>query len=193
MNQFRPFLLIAWVACAALLYFQWVSPTPDAPVAAETTVASATGDVPSADSIPAAGTVPSAPATGPAPAAGTAAAPVAPIRVDTDVLHVEIDPRGGTLVDAELLAYPLDKDAPARKVRLLDTAPSQFSVAQSGLLAGDGPAPTHEAPYRVVGGRDAFAHGREVRRDLVTSAARLGHGRTRTIPARRPDSGPCRR
>ena len=154
MNQFRPFLLIAWLACAALLYFEWNAPPPPAaPVASASPAASVPGAVPTIDSAPA-GTLPASPAApGTGPTAPAAA--VAPITVDTDVLHVEIDPRGATLVDAELLDYPLDKDAPERKVQLLDTAPSHYSVAQSGLVSSAG-GPTHETPMRPVGGRDAF-------------------------------------
>ena len=52
MNQFRPFLLIAWLACAALLYFEWVSPTPEAPVPAASTAVPTGGALPSVDRAP---------------------------------------------------------------------------------------------------------------------------------------------
>lgn len=160
MNQTRSFLLIAWLAVAGLLYMEWTrEPAPPAAAAAAATAATtpaATGvdaTLPTATDVPSA--VPSA--TPAAPHAAAASAPVAPITVDTDVLHLEIDPRGGTLVGADLLAYPVAKDAPERKVRLLDTAGATYSVAQSGLLAVDGGnAPTHDALYRPVGERRAY-------------------------------------
>src|SRR5688500_6655573 len=162
MNQTRSFLLIAWLVVASLLYMEWSrDPAPAAPAAATATATpalpAAAGTLPSVTHVPS--DVPSATAAAPgaAPGAVPESAAVAPITVDTDVLHLEIDPRGGTLVGADLLAYPVDKDAPARKVRLLDTAGSTYSVAQSGLLAvGGGTAPTHDALYRTEGDRRAY-------------------------------------
>jgi YidC/Oxa1 family membrane protein insertase len=152
MNQIRPLLLFAWLGVAALLYMEWTkAPAPAVPAATTAPAAPAAADVPSATTAPLPGTVPSV-ATPDAPA--TAATTVqAPITVDTDVLRVTIDPRGGTLVGADLLRYPVDKDAPETKVRLLDAAPASFSVAQSGLLSNTSAAPNHEAPYVPVGAR----------------------------------------
>ena len=78
------------------------------------------------------------------------------LRVRTDVLDLRVDLRGGNLVGAELLQYPVDKDEPARKVRLFDSDAARFSVAQSGLVATAGNAPNHEAVFRPEGGRTDF-------------------------------------
>ena len=55
------------------------------------------------------------------------------IRVITDVLDVEIGTRGGDIVRADLLAYPVSIKTPDNPFRLLD---DQFRVyiAQSGLI-----------------------------------------------------------
>src|SRR5690606_33332215 len=69
----------------------------------------------------------------------------------TDLLRVEIDPRGGNVVVADLLAYPRqpNQDEP---VRLLDTRPATFFEAQGGLVGVQGStlsAPDHNANYNA--------------------------------------------
>ncbi len=160
MNQTRSFLLIAWLAVAFLFFLEWskgpAAPAPvDVPAA---TTTPATGDTPSAAALPSAGAIPQAPA---ATASGAAApgptASIAPITITTNVLRLQLDPRGGNLVGADLLAYPVTKEQPEAKVRLLDAATSRFSVAQSGLLAVAGSrAPTHEAVFRTEDGRSDY-------------------------------------
>lgn len=164
MNQTRTFLIVAWLAVAFLLYLEW-SKGPVAPAApvvesAELPPPSAPagdGAVPDATAAPSAAALPDAPApaAGPTNTAQTAPSPGL-LRVRTDVLDLRVDLRGGNLVGAELLEYPVDKDAPARKVRLFDNTPSRFSVAQSGLVATAGNAPSHEAVFRPVGGATDF-------------------------------------
>ncbi len=87
------------------------------------------------------------------------AAPARPrIRVLTDVLNIVIDPRGGTLVEATLLDYPVAKDRPDDLVKLLDTTPENLGLVQSGLrAAGEGPEPNHLATF--VGERDRYELG----------------------------------
>ncbi len=68
------------------------------------------------------------------------------ITVRTDVLVMHISLKGGELDQADLLQYPLRKDAPDVPLRLLnqDSANSWY-VLQTGLLSGDSAqmAPTH--------------------------------------------------
>mgnify|MGYP005748804929 CR=1 FL=1 len=168
MNQTRTFLLIAWLAVAFLLFMEWgKGPAPatvaEAPVAELPEPSAAlpdAGAVPDAAAVPDASAVPDAaalpPVAGAAPA--TAAGPASPglLRVRTDVLDLRVDLRGGSLVGAELSQYPVDKDEPARKVRLFDADAARFSVAQSGLVAQAGSAPSHEAVFRPEGGRTDF-------------------------------------
>jgi len=68
------------------------------------------------------------------------------------VLRVEIDPRGGNVVVADLLAYPQQPHQSDHPVRLLDRANATWFVAQSGLIAAQGSAivaPDHTALYQV--------------------------------------------
>ncbi len=85
----------------------------------------------------------------------------APIRVETDVIHVEISPRGGTILAAWLLDYSTVAERPDDPFQLLKPAPPNMFIAQSGLL-GEDPSllPTHEAifqsvqPYYQLGSND---------------------------------------
>ncbi len=56
------------------------------------------------------------------------------IKVTTDVYQLEIDIKGGTLSNLDLLDYPVVKGEEA-KVRLLNSAPEQLFLGQSGLLS----------------------------------------------------------
>ncbi len=82
-----------------------------------------------------------------APAAG-AAAGLAPIAVETDVLRLEISPRGGTVTSVWLKNYPIDPERPEDKFRLFKPEPPNMFIAQSGLLGSDPKSvPTHEAMF----------------------------------------------
>jgi YidC/Oxa1 family membrane protein insertase len=171
MNQTRSFLLIAWLAVAFLLFLEW-NKAPVAPGAAlapppAATAQPAGSDIPDANAlpatadIPAAGDIPGPVAVeaGALPATAAAAPALAPITITTDVLRLKVDPRGASLVGAELLAYPVNKNEPAVKVRLLGTEALHYSVAQSGLIglgASANAAPSHEAVFRAEGGRNSF-------------------------------------
>jgi YidC/Oxa1 family membrane protein insertase len=74
-------------------------------------------------------------------------APSQVISVTTDVLDVEIDLVGGTLVSALLLDYPVKLKEPGNKVRLLTPSGNSMFIAQSGLLSHQ-KAPNHTTPYR---------------------------------------------
>ena len=72
----------------------------------------------------------------------TAAVPVGPepvseqrIRVFTDVLELEISPRGGDLVKALLPEYPVQKNRPDIPVQLLDPTPGGLYVLRTGLTS----------------------------------------------------------
>ncbi|WEN15506.1 membrane protein insertase YidC [Rhodanobacter sp. AS-Z3] len=157
MNQTRTFLMFALLAVAYLLFMAWQK---DYAPAAPSTVAP-TASVPSSDaSVP--GAIPGAAgnATGAAtPAVGTvsteAAAPAQLITVQTDVLKLSVDSRGGSLVHADLLAYP---NAPrTRKAPnppptvLLSSDDAHYSVAQNGLVSSSDTAaadqPNHLALF----------------------------------------------
>ncbi len=65
-----------------------------------------------------------------------------PIRVETDLLRLEISPRGGTILSAWLKDYPVSPKDPETKVRLLKPDPPNLFIAESGLRGPDsGPLP----------------------------------------------------
>jgi YidC/Oxa1 family membrane protein insertase len=98
-----------------------------------------------------------APATGAAtpgaggatPAAAEDAQSAQPLHVATDVLDMVINAKGGELDQADLLEYPLRKDAPHVPVRLLSRAPpDSLYLLQTGLIGAAGEAaPTHLAAW----------------------------------------------
>ncbi|MEK9713254.1 MAG: membrane protein insertase YidC [Thalassolituus sp.] len=60
------------------------------------------------------------------------------INVETDVLKLEIDPRGGEIVSVRLPAYPKSNEQKDVPFTLLEDSPYRTFVAQSGLLGRDG-------------------------------------------------------
>ncbi len=70
----------------------------------------------------------------------------------TDVLDVSIGLKGGELDRADLLQYPLHKDAPNIPVRLFDNRRGDsYYVLQSGLTGSAGEAaPTHLAIWTAA-------------------------------------------
>ncbi len=160
--------MMLWIALAAILYFNydaWMRDygAPSAPASVSQPAASGNqANTPSAPAPTLGDTVPqaAAPAAGLAPAASSPSAAVLPatagaaqgadagtdITVRTDVLEMHINLKGGELDQADLLQYPLRKDAPDVPVRLLnhDNANSLY-LLQTGLLSGDSSqlAPTH--------------------------------------------------
>ena len=72
------------------------------------------------------------------------------VRVTTDVMVVEISVRGGTLVGATMLNYPVAKDQPDTLIQLLSTDSEDLGLIQIGLntgVAGDA-MPSHTALFQ---------------------------------------------
>lgn len=157
MTSTRNILLIALLFIGYLLWMKWdedyntvVAP----PAAADATTASSAsvGDTPNAAPAQAPAATPPAAVPNTDPTSTNAAAPVAPVVVTTDLLRVEIDPRGGNIVVADLLAYPQQPKDFAHPVRLLDNSNATWFVAQSGLIGTQGSAiaaPDHSALYHA--------------------------------------------
>ncbi len=69
--------------------------------------------------------------------------------VETDLLRVEIDTRGGDLRTLYMLDYPVEIDRPDEPLQLLTDDPDRLYVIQGGLVARDLPAPSHHDNWRV--------------------------------------------
>ncbi len=147
--------LILWGLFAIMAYWTWQTwneywaPPPADPTVEETVplvddglsdlpeVSGAATDTDTGDALP---TV-DAPADAPSETA-SAGDQAETIVVTTDIVRVEISTRGGTLVSATMLGYPVDKDDPDTMVQLLSTDSADLGRIRSFLRAGEG----REAP-----------------------------------------------
>ncbi len=87
------------------------------------------------------------------------------ITVETDLLKLEISPRGGTIMSAWLKDYSVSPKDPENKFRLLKPTVPNLFIAQSGLLGGEkDQLPTHEATFS--GKQKSFTLGSE-QKELV--------------------------
>ncbi len=159
MNQTRTFLLLALFAVGYFLFLAWEKDyaplRPSSPVASSSSAAAQTdGSVPVAanDGAAASAAIPSAAPSdaGSSPTAATAQL----ISIRTDVLHLTIDTRGGSLVKTQLLAYP--SLPPTRKLPhpaptvLLDNGEEDYFVAQNGLVSSSDKAPADQPSHQAI-------------------------------------------
>ena len=165
MSSTRSFLFAALALIGFLLWQAWEQDYAPKPVtdAASTAVPAApnatptpgnsvdTPDIPKVTS----SAVPAAIATAPVEAEPEGAQ----VSVETDLLRIVIDTRGGTLAQADLLAYPQDPSDKTKPVRLLDDKSTSYFVAQSGLLSSTGPAPDHRALFNSEKNSYALSSG----------------------------------
>jgi len=160
MGNLRPILIMGLLLLGYLLWVEWqkdYAPAPEVTASAKPSATSPTAIPEMPQEAPAAAEAKAAdlPALPAADASkgldkGPGSAPERTlISVVTDVLKVEIDPLGGTVVSAVLLNYPVDLDQPEVKVRLLQPFGEEMFVAQSGLLSPT-VAPNHTTPYQAV-------------------------------------------
>jgi YidC/Oxa1 family membrane protein insertase len=165
MANLRPVLLMTLVFLGYLLWVEWqrdYGPRSTASAVETFDPGSVPGDadtfsavdpaLPSTDDAPASGedlpSAPTAAATDGGPAATHWVSAEHPtIRVVTDVLDIEIDPVGGSVVSALLLNYPQELESPDVKVHLFSQRGSDFFIAQSGLLSRQA-APNHTTSYQ---------------------------------------------
>ncbi|HEY4356317.1 MAG TPA: membrane protein insertase YidC [Acidobacteriaceae bacterium] len=154
MNQTRNFLFFALLAVSYFLYLAWQKDYSPQPVAAVTAPAADAGNSGVPGAVPA--TIPGTPGNDAAAATKVEGPASQLISVTTDVLHLLIDTRGGSVVRAELLAYP---SAPSTRKTpnpsptvLLDNDSAGYFVAQSGLVSSSDTAaedqPTHQAIFQ---------------------------------------------
>ncbi|KFZ30913.1 membrane protein insertase [Pseudidiomarina salinarum] len=137
MNSPRSILFIAFLVVTFFLYQSWVVDTapgtqPSAQQAQDTQQSPVPEPVDSA--VPEATAISSDAST---------SVPVQtnisqqPVRVITDVLDIHIDPRGGDVVNAQLLEFARTQDSAAR-FELLHSDPNNLYIAQSGLVGTHG-------------------------------------------------------
>ncbi|WP_455365384.1 membrane protein insertase YidC [Kaarinaea lacus] len=173
MENQRLFLFIALSLVILLLYGAWqeqTTPKPEPSVEAplsEQAPASIDQQLPaqaSGQDIPAVTpAAPSQPSTA-APVAQTESGVLAQakrIRVDTDLLVVEIDTTGGDIRKASLKAYPENLKEPDKPVVLFNDSLPRILIAQSGLLASAGQSADHhvvfnspQPEYKLAEGQD---------------------------------------
>ena len=84
------------------------------------------------------------------------------ITVSTDVYQLEIDTKGGTLRNLDLLQYTVNKGEEA-KVRLLDSRGDKLFLGQSGLLTSGSSAklPNHNVSLKAAKSNYTLAIGEE--------------------------------
>ncbi|MEP6483659.1 MAG: membrane protein insertase YidC [Rudaea sp.] len=159
MSSTRSFLLVALAFVLFLNYQAWQQDYGAKPAVATTTSATP-GVAPAASSAE----IPK-PVGAQAPAAATVATSSQPptqttrVQVRTDLLSVEIDTRGAAIAQADLLAYPIDPKEKDHPVRLLDSAPGTFFVAQDGLVSAGAAAPDHQTIFSAENTAYSLADG----------------------------------
>ena len=144
MNQTRSFLLIAWLAVAALLWIEWNKPAPAPSTSMPVATAAAAPGAEGATLAPV-GALPGAPAAGtgaallPAANAAAAASGGAPdlITLESDTLQLQVDLAGGRVLDSQLLQYTVEKMPGSPHVRLLSSGNADWFVADAGLISVD--------------------------------------------------------
>ena len=152
--------LLVWLAFGMMLWFTymaWVEDYGPKPVPEEAApVTEATGEASSDEEL----TLPEIgeDAGTEAPSGSLPGEPAAPttqagdtIRVTTDVMEIEVSPRGGTLISATMLGYPVEKDRPDELVRLLSPERSELGLIRTGLRSAKGESPSHTAMFTVEG------------------------------------------
>lgn len=160
MNQTRTFLMFALLAVAYLLFIAWekdYAPPPPVTAASASSAAtpSADGSVPGA--IPTTATPTASSGTAAAIATNVAHAGQAPsqlITINTDVLRLSVDTRGGSVVHADLLAYPnaprTHKAPNPPPTVLLASDDAHYFVAQSGLVSSSDTAPQDQPNHQAL-------------------------------------------
>ena len=163
MNQARTFLLIAWILVAYLVWDAWQQqfhrPSSE-PSRTAQAVSEGTGSAAQDGSVPefqaGVGNVPA-----PSPGLLETTQPRRRVTVRSDVLELQIDTQGGSLVSADLLGYRQQPDPDSPPVRLLDTDPRAFFVAQSGFTGDRAGLPNHLSPFEADATEVVLADGAE--------------------------------
>ena len=151
MDNLRLILFMTLAFLGMLLYQAWQTdygPAPQTVAENSGQETKSTGDTPDA---PKQADIDSAAPSIPGLEAASTSAGASLVKVRTDTLDVVIDTRGGTIVDARLIEYPVAVNRPDEKYRLLSQRPSDYFIVQSGLLGAEtARTPTHEAVFTAA-------------------------------------------
>ncbi len=165
MNQTRTFLVFAWLALAYFAWLAWeqdhavLQPATIDPIAASKAPStSPTNAVPNPAPAASPASADGTPVPAPISAATLSATPpgkaetpaAAQVTLSNDVLRLHIDPRGASVIGAELLAYGQTADRNSLPVKLLDNDMTDLFVAESGLVSNT-VAPSHQSVFQVEG------------------------------------------
>jgi YidC/Oxa1 family membrane protein insertase len=154
MSNIRLFLLIGLAFVCYSLFQAWQVDYGPKPVTGDAGLgrepeptASAPIDVPPVSSVPNEEAVPQPVTSGQMPVQAPAQADDQLIHIRTDVLDLTLSSRGGDVVQARLLNYPVALRTPDQKVQLLGTQAAYFHIAQSGLLSSSHESPDHRQRF----------------------------------------------
>ncbi len=164
--------LFAWALFGLMLILTWQAWQADYAPRVERAPVTDTGaiefddatDVPDISALPGddVPTLDTEPAVEPAVTAETTVASGRLVEVLTDVLLLRIDPAGGDIVYAELLAYPVSKDRPDEHIVLLSSDPADYGVFRTGLASRDKDnAPNHRATFTSAADRYELRDGQD--------------------------------
>ena len=149
--------LIIWGFFAITAYLTWQTwvqqypPEPVRPAAQTEQLLPAADDPGVLPELPAlSGELPAIDATTSPPPEEPASDDSSVIIVTTDVFEIEINTRGGTLQEATILGYPVAKDRPNEKVKLLNTELRDLGAIRSWLRSNDGAAPDANTLYSAA-------------------------------------------
>ncbi len=90
------------------------------------------------------------------------------ITVITDVLKAEIDANGGDIRQIDLTTFPKEKDTPNDPVRLLNDAPQQLFISQSGFIGEADKAPDPSSIWKAAQTGYELGNGQEELRVPLT-------------------------
>ncbi len=166
MDQQRPLLYFALLFLSYLIWSAWVQDHAPKPSIPETSTSATTQSIPneattsnSANRLD----IPEGVATAPEikqtrPDAKTSNNKATEVHIKTDVLDIIISTQGGSLVQADLLTYPVSLEEKDKPVRVLDR--NKDYAAQSGLI-GTSPdsAPNHYAHFTASQNQYELAEG----------------------------------
>ena len=152
--------LIIWGLFAVMAYLTWqtwmeterANAVPPTPVSEEAVLpADDVGALPELsvedEELPSMGAAPTTTPEKPATQAGSI------VIVITDVFEIEINTRGGVLQLATMTNYPVSKDEPDEKVRLLNTEAKDIGAIRSWLRSKNGPGTDTNTIYESAAQR----------------------------------------